>query len=137
MKITVKDHEGSFKVNEHAIRDKHDSDDGEVLTHFEAIVQDMRKSRETTLVCHIKYEDEEGRFLGLDEQTFYTIDDLSERFIEVPIHIPNDTAQLTASFKEAKHSSFVDRHEGLLISGILVVITAVIVLAAKGLFGWS
>ena len=137
MKITVKGHEGSFDVKEYTIRDKHDSEDGEVLTHFEAIVLDTRKSRETTLVCHIRYEDEEGRFLGLDEQSFYTIDDLSERYLEVPIHIPAGTAHLTASFKETKHSSFVDRHEGLLISGILVVITAIIVLAAKGLFGWS
>ncbi|MFN4263330.1 MAG: hypothetical protein ACK4IT_06925 [Thioalkalivibrionaceae bacterium] len=137
MRLVVEEDDEKLTIKSHALRRKFDSAIGDSRYHFEAVINDARKARNSTIVCHIKYEDAEGSFLGLDKEVLYCSDDLDERYIEVAVDIPHGAEHVTVIVKEAKHASFMDRHEGLVIGGMAICVVAILIFAAKGLFGWQ
>lgn len=138
MEIVVEEEAGKFKIKEYVIRKKHHGDfEDEVLAHFEAVVADSRKDKDKPVHCFLRYLNGQGDFVGLDEQEYYWSRGLDEMFVQVAIDLPAETARVEVRIMEARPMCFVDRYEGWLVAGGFVVFMALVVLAAKGLFGWQ
>ena len=140
MEIIVGGDISKFNVKEHTIREKRVTCDGadEIhALHFQAVVIDRRKNKDKPILCRLRYEDEAGNFLGLEHEMFFDVDDSDEMYVDMPIDVPESTAKVIVGVLERRPESFTDRHEFLIGFGIVALLSALLVFAAKGIFGWQ
>lgn len=141
MEILVGGDNSKFHVKEHTIRKKRVSyeepDEAITTPHFQAVVTDRRKNKDKPILCRLRYEDERGNFLGLENEMFFDVDDSDEMYVDIPIDVPDSAARAIVVVLERRPDSFMERHELLIASVVVVFLSALVVLAAKGLFGWQ
>ena len=101
-------------------------------THFQAVVKDLRKKKGNSITCRLLYENKDGEFLGVDENSEYGSTNTNESVISMPISIPETSAKVRVSLYEKKYPGIPEYTDYII--GIAVI--ALIIFAVKGLFNW-
>ena len=141
MEFVVGGDNSAFHIKEYTIRNKRvsfdETDENIVAPHFQAIVMDHRKKRDLPALFRLRYEDKAGNFVGLDKEMLFGIDDSEEIFVDFAIDVPESAHRVVLTIMERRPESFTERHELAIGIGLVLLASALVVLAAKGRFGWS
>lgn len=128
MKIELNTIDDSITLLEHVIREQDRKEDGEVYSNhaFQANVKITKIAEGDLLFASFSYYDENGEFLGLDEDELWSEKFMHNRLnpLSIDLNIPKNTYSVKCQFRIDKHKlSFWDygwKLFALLVFGLLV-----------------
>ena len=104
--------------------------------HFQALVTDRRKKKDATLSCRIRYENKNGEFVGVDEDTIYGVGNTTEIVVSMPVTVPETAVKAKVDIEERSYPGYSEYSDYILGAGIIALLVALIGFAAKGIFNW-
>ncbi len=141
MEIEIVCNHSKFAVKDKIFREAKQYCDecGESFSNFvfQGIVSDKRKKKENSISCRIRYEDEQGYFLGLDEDTSYGNSDSDEITLSVPVTIPSNTVKAKILIEEKIFPTSNEFWDYIIGFAVIILAGGVLVYAAKGFFNWQ
>jgi hypothetical protein len=141
LEIVIGGETSKFHVKDFAIREKRVSyEDLAVATptpHFQAIVADRRKKKDKPMLCRLRFEDDRGNFLGLEQDMYFDVDGSEETYVNIAIDIPDSASKVVVTMLEREGAAFSERNDFLIGGAAVLAISFLLVFAAKGFFGWQ